>query len=57
MKIITKSIKDNLEIQLNKEIENINIEDLKEIKNITINRIGYGDDFQNINYDEILHLV
>ena len=55
MDIITKSIKDGVEIQLNKEIESITIEDLKQIKNITINRLGYGEDILKIDYDEMLY--
>lgn len=55
MEIITESLKDDLEIQLNKQIDNITKEDLLEIKKITINRLGYGEKFQEINYDEIVY--
>lgn len=54
MDIVTKSIKDDLEIQLNKSIENISEEDLLKIKEITINRIGFGEEIQKIDYNEIL---
>lgn len=54
MKIITKSIRDNLEIQLNKPIEEITQEDLSKIKSITIDKIDYSNKIKNINYDEIL---
>lgn len=55
MKIITESIKEDLEVQLNKQIEEILPEELLQIKNITINRLGFGDEILKINYDEILY--
>lgn len=54
MDITTKSIKDNLEVQLNKSIKNISKEELLKIKNITINRIGFGGQIQEIDYNDVL---
>ena len=55
MNIITKSIRDDLEIQLNKSIEDISKSELLKIKNITINRIGFDGKIQEIAYNEILY--
>lgn len=55
MNTITKSIKDDLEIQLNKSIEDISKEELQKIKKITINRIGLAGQIQEIDYNDILY--
>ena len=53
MNISTKSIRDQIEIQLNKSIENVNEDELLNIKTISINQLGYDDEINLINYDEI----
>lgn len=55
MDIITKSIKDNIEIQLNKPIEAVSREELLDIKKITINRVGFDEGIQKVSYDEIVY--
>ena len=55
MNIVTKSIKDDLEVQFNKPIEEISPEELSKVKNITINRIGFGTKIQKTDYNEILY--
>ena len=57
MNIITNSIKDNLEVQLNKPIEEITKEDLLKIKNITIDKINYRKKIEDVDYDEILYFT
>ena len=53
MQIFTESIKKDLEIQLNKTIDEICSEELLQIKKLTINRVGFGDRFQQLNYEEV----
>lgn len=55
MYIVTKSIKDDLEIQLNKPIEDISQEELMKINNITINRIDFAGKINEVEYNEILY--
>ena len=57
MNIITNSIKDNLEVQLNKPIDEITTEDLLKIKNITIDKINYRKKIEDVDYDEILYFT
>jgi hypothetical protein len=57
MKIVTDSIKTQLEIQLNKSIDFIMENDLKNVVYMTIDRMNYAQSFNNINYDEISLLV
>ena len=57
MNIITNSIKDNLEVQLNKPIDEITKEDLLKIKNITIDKINYRKKIEDVDYDEILYFT
>jgi len=53
MNIMTVSIRDDIEIQLNKSIEEVSNNDLLKIKKITLNRLGYGDEVKNVNYNEV----
>ena len=57
MNIITNSIKDNLEVQLNKPIDEITTEDLLKIKNITIDKINYRKKIEDVDYDECLKKI
>jgi len=53
MEIITESIKNDVEIQLNKDINEITEDELTGIKQITISRLGFDSEIQAADYDEI----
>jgi len=53
MKIITDSIRDGVEIQLNKSIEDIGADELKEIKQLSIERSGFDFEVKAVDYTEI----
>lgn len=53
MKIITESIKDCIEIELNKNIDTIQPEDLKKIKELNIDRMSFNGQIKTIDYNEL----
>ncbi len=55
MNIVTTSIRDNLEVQLNKPVESIVKEDLSNIKTMTVDRISLDGSIKKINYEELLY--
>ncbi len=55
MDIYTKCIKDNVEIQLNKSIQDVSENDLLNIKLMTLDQIEYDGDVNLVDYDEIMY--
>ena len=53
MEIITESIKGNLEIQLNKSIDDICEAELKEVKHLSVERMGFDSEVKAVDYSEI----
>ena len=57
MNIYTKSIKDNVEIQLNKSIQDVNENELLNIKVMTLDQLEYDGDVNLVDYDEIMYFI
>ena len=55
MDIYTKCIKDNVEIQLNKSIQDVSENDLLNIKLMTLDQLEYDGDVNLVDYDEIMY--
>ena len=55
MKILTQSIKECLEIEFNKNINDISETDLKNVKSLILNRLDYDGSILNIDYNELAY--
>lgn len=54
MDIYTKSIRDNVEIQLNKSIQDVDENELMNIKFMTLDQLEYDGNVNLVDYDEIM---
>ena len=55
MDIYTKSIRDNIEIQLNKSIQDVDENELMNIKFMTLDQLEYDGNVNLVDYDEIMY--
>ena len=55
MDIYTKSIRDNVEIQLNKSIQDVDENELMNIKFMTLDQLEYDGNVNLVDYDEIMY--
>lgn len=53
MNIVTDTIRDGIEVYLNKSIEKLTNDDLKCVKVLDIDRIGICDEILNVDYNEL----
>lgn len=55
MKINTQSIVCCIEIEINKNIDKIDLDELKKIKVLNINKLEYGGDLLEVDYNDLIY--